>query len=249
MANLNEYLSPTSMAEAVQLLTSSEANYAALAGGTRLVGELETGEAGKLDGVVDLAGLALDTIEVDDNVLNIGAMASLTDIVEHEVAGELAGGLLRQAARGEGPINLRNAATIGGVVATAEHDSEFYAALLALNATVQFSDETGECSIPLAELTAVRGLVTSVSLPLVEARSGLARVARTPSDRPIVAAVAVVTDVGDRVALCGVAERPILSNAEFSYMSDFKGSSEYRRAMAKIVLERARAQVSAVWRE
>ena len=242
MANLNEYLSPTSIAEAVRLLTSANGNYAALAGGTRLVGELETGQANHLDGVVDLGGLGLDTIHVDGDVLTIGAMASLTDIVEHGVAGELAGGLLRRAARGEGPINLRNAATVGGVVATAEHDSEFYAALLALNATVHLRDETGDASIPLAELTAVRGLVTAVSLPLIEARSGLARVARTPSDRPIVAALAVVIETGERVALCGVAERPMLSGSEFSYISDFKGSAEYRRAMAEIVLERALAQ-------
>ena len=242
MANLSEYLSPTSTAEAVRLLTSAGGNYVALAGGTHLVGELETGQANHLDGVVDLGGLGLETIHVDGDALTIGAMALLTDIVEHEVAGELAGGLLRRAARGEGPINLRNAATIGGVVATAEHDSEFYAALLALNATVHISDETGERSIHLAELTAVRGLITAVSLPVVEARSGLARVARTPSDRPIVAAVAVVTDAGERVALCGVAKRPILSDSEFSYISDFKGSAEYRRSMTGIVVERALAQ-------
>ena len=99
MANLNEYLAPTSIAEAVRLLTSANGNYAALAGGTRLVGELETGQANHLDGVVDLGGLGLDTIHVDGDVLTIGAMASLTDIVEHGVAGEFAGGLLRRAAR------------------------------------------------------------------------------------------------------------------------------------------------------
>ena len=223
-------------------MTSADGNYAALAGGTRLVGELETGQAGDLDGVVDLSGLGLDTISVDGDTLTIGAMASLTDIVEHEVAGELADGMLRRAARGEGPINLRNVATIGGVVATAEYDSEFYAALLALNATVTIRDETGDSSMPLAELTACAWLGEAVTLPLMQARSGLARVARTPSDRPIVAAVAVVTEAGERVALCGVAERPMLSGSEFSYISDFKGSAEYRRAMAEIVLERALAQ-------
>jgi CO/xanthine dehydrogenase FAD-binding subunit len=242
MANLNEYVSPTSMADAVRLVTSTDGNYVALAGGTRLVGELETGLAGDLDGVVDLSGLGLDTISVDEDTLTIGAMVSLTEIAEHEVAGELADGILRRAARGEGPLNLRNVATIGGVVATAEYDSEFYATLLALKATVTIRAETGESSVPLAELTHVHGLIESVTLPLCKARSGLASVARTPSDRPIVAAVAVVTEAGERVALCGVAERPMLSGSEFSYISDFKGSAEYRRAMAEIVLERALAQ-------
>jgi carbon-monoxide dehydrogenase medium subunit len=239
MANLNEYLSPTSMADAVRLLSSSESNYAALAGGTRLVGELETGQASELDGVVALAGLGLDTILVDGDTLIIGAMVSLSDIVEHDVAGGLAGGLLYRAARGEGPLNLRNAATIGGVVATAEADSEFYAALLALNATVHISDEAGESSTPLAELTGLSGLVTAVSLPLAEARSGLARVARTPSDRPIVAAVAAVNNDGETIALCGVADRPILQGKAMNPPDDFKGSADYRRVLVPIVVERA----------
>ena len=114
MANLNEYLTPSSLADAVRLLSSSESNYAALAGGSRLVGELETGQARDLDGVVDLSGLGLDTIQVHGDILIIGSMASLTEIVEHEVAGKLAGGLLLRAARGEGPLNLRNVATILG---------------------------------------------------------------------------------------------------------------------------------------
>jgi len=239
MANLNEYLSPASIADAVRLLTSADGNYAVLAGGTRLVGELETGQMGDLDGVVDLAGLGLDTIEVDADLLTIGSMTTLTDIVEHEVTGELAGGLLRRSARGEGPINLRNSATIGGIVATAEPDSEFYAALLALDATVTIHDETGHSTTPLAELADIHGLVESVTLPLSSARSGLARVARTPSDRPIVAALAVVNASGETVALCGVADRPILRGEALNPPDNFKGSADYRRALVPIVVERA----------
>ncbi len=239
MANLNEYLAPTSTADAVRLLTSTTGNYAALAGGTRLVGELETGQATDLDGVVDLSGLGLETIIVDEGTITIGAMVSLTDIVEYDVAGGLAGGILRRAARGEGPLNLRNAATIGGVVATAETDSEFYAALLALNATVTILDETGRSSTPLADLTEVHGLIESVTLPMSNARSGLARVARTPSDRPIVAAVAVVDESGETITLCGVADRPILRGKAMNSPDDFKGSADYRRALVPILIKRA----------
>ena len=63
-------------------------------------------------------------------------MCTLSGVTAHPTLRELADGLLVRAARGEGPVNLRNAATVGGVVACAEYDSEFYAALLALDASV-----------------------------------------------------------------------------------------------------------------
>ncbi len=66
----------------------------------------------------------------------MGAMCTLAALTEHAEAAALAGGLLLRAVRGEGPVNLRNAATVGGAVACAEYDSEFYAALLALGASV-----------------------------------------------------------------------------------------------------------------
>jgi CO/xanthine dehydrogenase FAD-binding subunit len=91
----------------------------------------------------------------------------------------------------------------------------------------------------LAELTEVHGLIESVRLPMSNARSGLARVSRTPSDRPIVAAVAVLNDAGKTVALCGVAERPILQSAVLNPPDDFKGSAGYRRALVPILIKRA----------
>ncbi len=143
----------------------------------------------------------------------------------------LAGGILRRTAQAEGPVNLRNAATLGGLVAGAEPDSELYAALLALDAQVLLSDGETETTIPLADLTAgdVAGkLITGVTIPIANLTSGHARVARTPSDRPIVAAIAVVGDGVERVAVCGVAPRPVLSTATFDPATDFKASAEYR---------------------
>ena len=121
------------MADAVRLVTSTDGNDVASGWRHPPGRRFETGLAGDFDGVVDLSGLGLDMISVDVDTLTIGAMVSLTEIAEHKVVGELADGILRRAARGEGPLNLRNVATIGGVVATAKYDSEFYAALLALD--------------------------------------------------------------------------------------------------------------------
>jgi CO/xanthine dehydrogenase FAD-binding subunit len=248
MALLKTVYQPASPAEAAALLARTDQKLAPLGGGSQLIADLETRTRCDLDGLVDLSRTGLNRIEIvsqaDRELLRIGATVTLTDIAEHPVAGALAGGILRLAAAGEGPINLRNAITVGGVVATAAADSEFYAALLALDAAVVFLDSAGEQTLRVQELASVNKLITAVLVPTAAARGGLARVARTQADRPIVAAVAVARNGGERIALCGVAARPLLLGAELNPPDDYKGSADYRRAMAGVVVARARAALS-----
>ena len=247
MALLKTVYQPTSAAEAAALLGRDDLALAPLAGGSQLIADLESRARRDLDGVVDLSRAGLHRIEVVDQGgtphLAAGATVTISQLIEHEVAGGLADGLLRRAAWGEGPVNLRNRATLGGVVASAEADSEFYAALLALNAAVVLHDGAGERTLRLEDLGPVKDLITAVLIPTAPARGALARVSRTPADRPIVAAVAVRTATGECVALCGVAPRPVLLGAELAPPDDFKGSAEYRRAMIEIVTGRARAEL------
>lgn len=244
MAILHAYHRPTTLDDALSLLGRQNMRLAPLAGGTRLVPALETRRRRDIDGVVDLAQLGLDHIHAEGDGLHLGAMVRLTDLMAHPLAGALAGGILRRTASYEGPVNLRNLATVGGCVASAEPDSELYAALLALDAQVILRDGDGERTIPLADFRGPgRGLILAVRLPLVEGLgSGHARVARTPKDRPIVAAVAVADDQVERVALCGVAPRPILAGEPLEPPDDCNGSAVYRRAMVQVLAERALAE-------
>lgn len=244
MALLSEYHRPTTLDAALTLLQRTDRVLVPLAGGSKLVGELETRARPDVDGVVDLRALGLDTVTVSATHATVGALVTLQALYEHPVLADLADGLLRRAAQGEGPLNLRHQATLGGVVATAESDSEVYAALLALEAQVTLADARGDQTLPLAALGQVTGLITAIHLDISPARGGLARVARTPSDRPIVAACAVRRGDARRVALCGVAARPILADAAWNPPDDFKGSAAYRRAMAEVVAARALAQVA-----
>lgn len=247
MALLHEYHRPATLDEALALLGRRDANLVALAGGSRLVGLLETRARTDVDGVVDLRDLALDGIEVQADRLHVGATVTLSALLEHPVAADLADGLLRRAAQGEGPVNLRNVATLGGVVAAAEPDSEVYAALLALDAQVLMQSTGGPTAQPLATWAGVPAgaLITAVVIPLGATRGAVARVARTPADRPIVAALAVVAVDGVRVALCGVAARPILAGEPLDPPDDFKGSAAYRRAMRDVVQARVLAEIDA----
>ena len=250
MAILQEYYRPGSVGEALDLLSTNQGRLVPLAGGTQLVGQLEMRALTGIDGVVDLRDAGLDTIREADGVLHVGAMCTLAGVTAHPALRALADGLLVRAARGEGPLNLRNAATVGGVIACAEHDSEFYAALLALDAAVTVREKDGtERMLPLAEFDVAGRLIIEIMLPVGPLRGGAARVARTPSDRPIVAALAVRDPAaqdsgGVRVALCGVAPRPVLEGSSLDPPDDFKASAAYRLAMAEIVAQRARSEAA-----
>ncbi len=159
--------------------------------------------------------------------------------------GTLADGLLRHAAAGEGPLNLRNAATIGGVVASAEYDSEFYAALLSLAASVVLHNGKQEHTVQLEDLQSVAGLITAVLIPAASVRGGMATRRAHACRPPDCRCRGWRTDGGERVALCGVASRPVLSGAALNPPDDYKGSAAYRRAMAELVAQRARAEIAA----
>ncbi len=249
MALLKTVYRPGSAAEAASLLAAADQKLAPIAGGSKLIAELETRARRDLDGLVDLSRAGLNHIELvtqdGRQYLRAGATVTLSQITEDEVGGTLANGLLRRAAAGEGPLNLRNVATVGGIVASAEYDSEFYAALLALDAGVVLHDGAQEYTVQLEDLQSVAGLITAILIPASSARGGMARVARTPADRPIVAAAVVRTDGGERAAVCGVASRPVLSGAVLNPPDDYKGSAAYRLAMAELVVQRARADIAA----
>ena len=270
MAILAEHHKPDSLAHALDLLAEPTSRRVPLAGGTQLVAALETRQRQDLDGVVNLAGLDLAFFQQEESLLRIGAMTTLTDLVEYRACAHLADGILPRTARFEGPLNLRNAATVGGLVALAEPDSELFAALLALNTSVVAVDLHGVESrwklddFPYAHSQPSNAsmLITEIQLPLGEAAGGHARIARTPMDRCIVAAIAIATAPADsenssagsttggssaetvQTALCGVGPRPQLAGDPLNPVGDYKGSPAYRLAMAEVVGRRARAAVN-----
>jgi carbon-monoxide dehydrogenase medium subunit len=197
--NLREYHRPTNIDEALKLLHRKNIRTVALAGGTNTVGEATP----DIEAVVDLDGLGLDFIEHKDGALVMGAMLRLQTVVEklHDVAD----GLLANAARRTAGWHVRNAATVGGVLASRDIHSPLSVALAALNARVKIYGQTGEMAL-WSELSSqiddkgLKGkLITAVSLSLPAGPLGAAyeQVARTTADRPIVCAASVARQTGD----------------------------------------------------
>jgi carbon-monoxide dehydrogenase medium subunit len=191
--NLREYHRPTDLDEAVRLLRRKDVYTVVLAGGTTTIGE----GSPEIEAVVDLDGLGLDFIEYENGALYLGAMLRLQTIVDklHDVSDVL----LADAARRTASLNVRNMATVGGVLAGGDNHSPFSVALAALKARVKVYEQPGEMPLwsELANQVRARGfkgkLITAISLnlPSGHMRAWYDQVARTPADRPIVSAAAV----------------------------------------------------------
>lgn len=245
MSQTPVYYRPTSVGEALALLAQTP-SAVLLAGGTSLTPHLDSAA----QAIIDLQAAGLDHLTPAENLLTLGAMVRLQTLADCPHAPDL----LRQAAYREGPNTLRHAATLGGTVIGADWESELLAALLACDAQIEIQTVNGAQTIPLPDFLGNisgwlngGGLLTAITV----ATTGVIaadRVARTPADKPIVAAVARRDDQGQLwLAISGVAPFPLLLDpSELPYLTppgDFRGSSEYRKEMAKVLAERVLKQI------
>ena len=239
MPSVLAYHRPTSLDEAVDLL--SDSNRWALAGGTVVVPEARKNKAEGVE-VVDLQALGLGAVDQIGSELNLGAMVRLGDLE----ADDRTPALIKEAAHRELPSALRNQATVGGTIASADPDSLLIAALLVHEAKLEVHQQP---SVSLADYLAGnrQGLIVAVAIE-TEGVGSMATTGRTPSDIPIVAAVARSANSGTHLALTGVAATPIAVDPEsptaaLSPPGDFRGSSEYRTHLASVLSSRALQEV------
>jgi CO/xanthine dehydrogenase FAD-binding subunit len=191
--------------------------------------------------VVDLQALGLGTFEpAGDGGLRIGATVTLQQLADHAAAPPV----VREAAHRERPSTLRNQATVGGVIASGDAESELLAALLAHDAVVTLVSAGAVDDRPLgavlAGLPLPRGLLVSSVTVATGGRAAAARTARTTADTPIVVAIARADGGAPRVALAGVAPRPVVVTAvdDLDPPGDFRGSGEYRAELARVLTAR-----------
>jgi CO/xanthine dehydrogenase FAD-binding subunit len=245
------YTRPTTLDEAIDLLKKPDT--APLAGGTKLLAN------GTAVSVVDLQDLGLNQIGFSEDVLMVGATATLAELDAFLVANGRSGdpsSLLRRAIRQAGPNTYRNAATLGGCIASRLPDSELLAALLVLEATVDMYPDAAFSMVDfLAAETKPAGLITAVYIPWQQGDGDSHRVARTPADDPIVSITGWQPQNGRiRLAATGIGERPFrLTAAEqaqttaqaaqaakdaATHPGDFRGSASYRAEMAAVLTKR-----------
>lgn len=230
------------------------------------------------DAFVDLEKLQSSYIQIkDDGRVHIGALTTLQDLYLSELVKTLAGGVLAEAAYLSATLGLRNLATIAGTISNPENPPDVPLVLMALDAVVvvqQAQDQTRQVVLQewmtdCAAALLPGEVILEVSFPDPSGASGaLARVSRTPRDKAIVAAVAVLTLENGVCSKAGVSlagcnptvvrleqverllkgqllsealldQASVLAAQQAAPLPDYRGSAEYRTAMATVLTRRA----------
>jgi CO/xanthine dehydrogenase FAD-binding subunit len=146
-----DYLKPSTLKEALQLVNDYNGEAKILAGGTDLlVGMKEKGLAPGY--VIDIKGIeGLDRISYSEkHGLNIGALATMNAVAESPYVRKHHD-FLAYAASEVASVQVRNRATIGGNLCNAAPSAETAPALLCLDAKVKLVGLTKERTVPIEE--------------------------------------------------------------------------------------------------
>ena len=232
MADQLSILQPASVAEATRLLSEFGADARIVAGATAVTLMLRQRLIApryliSLGAVSDLTAL-----QVDDHALTIGALVTHREMERNPLVREK-WSVLAEAFASVANVRIRNAATVGGVLAEADYASDPPAVFAALNAEIHVSGPTGDRSIPAGEFfrgfyetaLAPDEIITSVRVGELPERSGGVYEkyrSRSSEDRPCVGVAAIVQLAEDRetctdlrVVVGAASERPVrLPHAE-----------------------------------
>jgi aerobic carbon-monoxide dehydrogenase medium subunit len=241
-----EYVRPSSVADALSALGSNP-NARALAGGQTLINVMKA-RAAQPDLLVDLADVGeLRGISEDGGRLEIGAMTTYAQLMDSsEVFGTRP--VLSRVAGEIADVQVRNRGTIGGNVCLSDPTNHFPPLMVAMNAEMTIAGQSGERQVPAADfflgvyMTAVQPgeLLTKITIPPAQG-DGFAAVTIGKDGTCIVNAAA--TKNGDvRYAIGCVGAVPATSLDDLDPPSDVHGSAEYRRHLAKILVDRAIAE-------
>jgi CO/xanthine dehydrogenase FAD-binding subunit len=277
MTQAFEYYRPKTRAEAIDLLSRPNFNAIPLLVHPRpdLPGEMGA------DAFVDLSWLGLDYVrESADGYVHIGAATDLQTIMTNPVLKSHTRNLFNEAIRQVAPERIRNMSSLWGAIQPSHKGSpELLLVMLVLDAKLLLQgsgDKQRTISFPVFQGTKNEALqkgelmmeASFMGLPESGWGWALERVARTPSDAAIVAALAVIETRGEsisqiRLALAGATPLPgrvetlerslqdqpmdterinlaaRLAAGAYKPVADFKGSADYRCAMAEVVINRA----------
>jgi CO/xanthine dehydrogenase FAD-binding subunit len=239
-----KYHRPKTLDETLELLKSGRP----LAGGTRLVPNRRDEHE-----LIDLQGLGLDALEVNDDHIKLGAMVRLQDLVASEAS--LPSALIR-ACRLEAGLHIRHMATVGGSLMAGDGRSPFLTTMLPMEASLAFAgQETRQSLDELLDDREAGGLLTEIRIRKPD-RVVFDQVARSPADRPILCACVVKYEDQYNASLGGYGHRPLLIGfhteaeeleglaiAAFAEAQDQWASSEYRSHVAGRLISRLAEQV------
>ncbi len=214
-----DYVAPSSLDEALKLLSESGGEAKILAGGHSLLPmmKLRLAQPATLIDLRNVPGLA--EIKVDQNGISIGAMVTHAQIAASpEVQRALP--MLSEAAHMVGDLQVRNRGTLGGSLAHADPAGDLPGVFLALDGEIVARGPNGERTIKASEFfvdiltTALEEseIVTQVRFPSLPPKTGTSyQKFEHPASHYALTGVAAVVTMGDggvvqqiRVGVTGV---------------------------------------------
>ena len=277
MSKTKEFHRPESWSKAHELLKRSDVPTIPLTIGPRPTALLNL----EADAVVDLEKLHLNYIKQgEDGRVHIGAMTTLQDVYLSDLLKEQASGILVEAAYFSATLGLRNLATMAGAITNPENPPDIPLALMAMDAKVTVQKDEGQTrEVALSEwmkdcskVLLPGEIILEVSFATQSNFKGaLVRINRTPRDKAIVAAAAVLqlerdTCIQAGVVLAGANPYPVqldeveklltgktlspdlldqaasFAEKQAQPVGDYRGSASYRTAMAAVLTKRALTQ-------
>ena len=254
-----EYRRATTIDEALDTLAEPDA--AVLAGGQSLIPVLKLRLA-RPTVLVDVGALPLGGVTAEAGFVRIGALTTWNELLRDEAFARPELAAIRECAAGIGDLQVRNRGTVGGSLAHADPASDFPSVALAFGAAVRVCSPDGERTVqasdfflgPFTTALARQELLLEVLVPAPVGGSGSAYVSveHPASGFPLAGAAALVRPDGSRsVAVTGVsASAFVLPDADPALLAaadifgDHFASSDYRRHLARVVVERARDAAS-----
>ncbi len=215
---------------------------------------------------VDIGGLdSLRTIDVRDDVLHIGALASYTSIIASPVVAQRVPMLVSSAGM-IGGIQIQNRGTLGGNIANGSPAGDALPVLAAAGATIVLGSVAGERRVAFADFyTGYRAtvmdadeLIVRVEIPRIEGRQWFRKVGTRAAQAISKLVMAAVRAPAPRIALGSVAATVIrlprtegvlaasgsIDDAvrelasEIAPIDDIRSTAEYRRQVAGNLLRR-----------
>lgn len=239
-----EYHEPTTLEEAIKLLSELGGNAKVLAGGTDLLVRMKQ----KIDrpahviSVARIPGLS-EIIPRNGHGISVGAGVSAATLSRHELLWDRFTPLAAAASRLGSPL-VRNRATIGGNLVNARPAADLPPACMVLNATVKLKSRSNERDVPVNEFFRGPGetviepneLMVSINMETPPPWTGGAYVklaSRKTLEISLVNVAALITlqspdgpIVDAKIALGAVAPMPVRAYAAEEFLIASKPSEE-----------------------
>ncbi|MBB6215139.1 carbon-monoxide dehydrogenase medium subunit/xanthine dehydrogenase FAD-binding subunit [Anaerosolibacter carboniphilus] len=155
---ITKCIRPSTLGEALEVLSQQGNNGQLIAGGTDLMIEIRHHQYGK-NTLIDISHLKeLRFIEIGEQEISIGAGTRFSDIVNHQEMKAICKGLW-EACKSVGSPQIRNAGTIGGNICNGSPAADSVPPLLALDAQVTIKSSKKTRTTALKDLYMDKGKI------------------------------------------------------------------------------------------